>query len=57
VGGGGEVLVTGVAVERPASDADVSKGYVAFDFLVGEVLAVHYEGESADPVRKRWKPV
>ena len=57
VGGGGEVLVTGVALERPASEEDVSKGYVAFDFLVGEVLAVHYEGDAADPVRKRWKPV
>ena len=57
VGGGGEVLVTGVADERPASEADVSKGYVAFDFLVGEVLAVHYVGDNADPVRRRWKPV
>ena len=57
VGGGGEVLVTGIAVERPASEADVSKGYVAFDLLVGEVLSVRYEGEGADPVRRRWKPV
>ena len=57
VGGGGEVLVTGVAVERPASEEDVSKGYVAFDLLVGEVLAVRYVGEGADPVRTRWKPV
>ena len=57
VGGGGEVLVTGVAVERPASETDVSKGYVAFDLLVGEVLSVRYEGEQADPVRRRWRPV
>jgi hypothetical protein len=57
VGGGGEVLVTGVAVERPASEEDVSKGYVAFDFLIGEVQTVRYEGDDADPVRNRWKPV
>ena len=57
VGGGGEVLVTGVAVERAASEADVSKGYVAFDLLIGEVQTVRYEGANADPVRNRWKPV
>jgi len=52
-GGGGEVLVAGVAVEADPSEEDRAKGYVLFALLVGEVRAVRY-GAGGAPLRSRW---
>lgn len=54
VGGGGEVLVTGVAVPTDATDGDRGRGWIAFELLIGEVLSVRYEGDEATPVTQRW---
>ena len=54
-GGGGEVLVTGVAIEVEPTAADVAKGYVCFELFVGEVLATRYDaGDDYRPIRNRW---
>jgi hypothetical protein len=55
VGGGGEVLITGTAIEAEPTAADRAKGYVIFELLVGEVLATTYDAdEDYRPVRRRW---
>src|SRR5437879_4392874 len=54
-GGRGEVLITGTAVEALPSAADAERGYIAFELLVGEVLATTYDREdNYRPVRRRW---
>lgn len=54
-GGEGEVLVTGRAQPTETTAADVERGWIAFELLIGEVLAVEYEGEDLRPVSKRWR--
>jgi hypothetical protein len=54
-GGGGEVLLSGIAVEAAPSESDRVSGYVAFELLVGDVLATRYEGDAQLPVRTRWQ--
>ncbi len=56
MGGGGEVLVTGDAVEIEPTAEDVASGYVVFELLIAEVLATRYEGEDWHPVRTGWRP-
>ena len=56
VGGGGEVLITGIAEEREPTEADVERGYMIFELLIGSVAAIHYEGADHAPVRALWKP-
>jgi hypothetical protein len=54
-GGGGEVLVTGTAVEAEPTEADNAKGYIVFELLVGEVLATTYDAaDNFRPIRRRW---
>jgi hypothetical protein len=54
-GGGGEVLITGMAIGREPTQADKAKGYIIFELLVGEVLATTYDaGDNYRPIRRRW---
>ncbi len=55
-GGGGEVLVTGMAVSTEPTEADVERGWIAFELLVGEVRSTTYDGEAKRPVSERWRP-
>jgi len=54
-GGGGEVLITGDAVEIEPTPDDIASGYVMFELLLREVLATHYEGDDWHPVRRQWR--
>jgi Pyridoxamine 5'-phosphate oxidase len=53
-GGGGEVLVTGVASEVEAPDDFARRGWITFDLRVGEVLSIHYPERDDRPVVRRW---
>lgn len=54
-GGGGEVLVTGTAVKDEPTVADIAKGYIVFELLVGEVLATTFDAaDNYRPIRRRW---
>lgn len=54
-GGGGEVLITGMAVGAEPTEADTSKRYIVFELLVGEVLATTYDpADGYRPLRRRW---
>jgi hypothetical protein len=53
MGRGGEVLVTGIAVEGKPADSDRAKGYIIFELLLGEVLATSYDAD-LKPIRQRW---
>ena len=55
-GGRGEVLMTGTAVATDATPADIERGWVAFELLVGEVLATQYNSVGLEPVFMRWRP-
>jgi pyridoxamine 5'-phosphate oxidase-like protein len=55
-GGKGEVLVTGVVVPAQPTPADIERGWIAFELLVGEVLATRYDPNERRPVSTRWKP-
>lgn len=54
-GGGGEVLITGTAREIEPTEDDLASGYVAFELLVSEVLAIQYDPNDLSPRRTRWK--
>ena len=54
-GGGGEVLVTGTAVEAESTEVDRAKGYIVFELFVAEVLATSYDPIDLRPIRTRWK--
>ncbi len=54
-GGGGEVLMTGVAVPTEPTESDVERGWIAFELLVGEVLATTYNHDQKRPFSKRWR--
>ena len=54
-GGKGEVLVTGTAKVTDPTDNDVERGWVAFELLVGEVLAIGNEPETAGRAITRWR--
>lgn len=54
-GGKGEVMVIGTARPTEATADDVERGWIAFELLLGEVLAVRYEGEDLHPVSNRWR--
>jgi len=56
-GGGGEVLVTGLAIGAEPTDADRSNGYVVFELLIGQVLATRYDPTDWRPIRTRWRPL
>lgn len=53
-GGGGEVLLTGSARPTEATPADVVRGYVAFELLIGEVVATRYDPQSSRSIHTRW---
>lgn len=53
-GGGGEVLLTGTARPTEATPADLERGFVAFELLIGEVLATRYDPKSSQPISTRW---
>lgn len=55
MGGGGEVLLTGTAVQAEPTEADRAKGYIVFELLIGEVLATTYDLTDLHPIRTRWK--
>jgi hypothetical protein len=55
VGVGGEVLVTGTAVEAASQDAGGSGEYVWFELLVGEVRATTYDALGMNPTHTRWR--
>ena len=52
-GGGGEVLVTGLAQECDASEEHRRRGWITFDLMIGEVLSVVNDGSG--PVAERWR--
>lgn len=52
-GGDGEVLITGSARARETAVGHEAHGWVTFEFLVGEVLAVSNDGGEIN--RVRWK--
>jgi hypothetical protein len=54
MGGGGEVLVTGLAERTTASDDFEERGWIAFHLRVGEVLAVRHTADSDRPQATRW---
>lgn len=54
-GGGGEVLLSGTAVEAGSTEADREKGYVVFELLIAEVLATSYDPADLRPIHTRWK--
>jgi hypothetical protein len=54
-GGGGEVLMTGIAVPTEPTESDVERGWIAFELLIGEVLATTYDHDKKRPVSKRWR--
>ena len=54
-GGQGEVLVTGTARPTESTPGDVDQGWIAFELLIGEVLATRYDPDSLKPVSTRWK--
>ena len=56
-GGGGEVLLLGVAVPTDPTESDVERGWIAFELLVGEVLATTYDAVQQCPVSERWRPI
>jgi len=55
VGGAGEVLVTGTAIEAAPQDAGGSSEYVLFELLVGEVLVTTYDELGMNPTHTRWR--
>jgi hypothetical protein len=54
-GGRGEVLLTGVARPTEPTEADVGRGWIAFELLVGEVRATTYDHDQG-AVSERWPP-
>lgn len=54
-GGGGEVLMSGLAVSADATEEDKERGWIAFELLVGEVLATTYDHNQKRPISERWK--
>ena len=52
-GGGGEVLLTGMAHEVDADEEFRSRGWITFDLGIGEVLSVVNDGSG--PVAERWR--
>ncbi len=55
MGGGGEVLLTGTAIQAEPTEADRAKGYIVFELLIAEVLATTYDPADLHPIRARWK--
>jgi len=53
-GGGGEVLMTGIAESREPTERHAERGWVTFELLVGELLATIYDKEGGRPVSRRW---
>jgi hypothetical protein len=53
-GGGGEIMVTGVATEIEAPDDFAARGWIAFDLRIGEVLSVRYPERDDRPLVTRW---
>lgn len=54
-GGGGEVLVTGLAERTTVPDDFEARGWIAFHLRVGEVQAVHHTDDSEVPKATRWR--
>ena len=54
-GGGGEVLMTGIAEAREETYSHSERGWVTFELLVGEVLATIYDHQLGTPVSRRWR--
>jgi hypothetical protein len=48
------VLVTGTAIPTESTQADRGRGWIAFELLVGEVLATTYDAEKQRPISTRW---
>jgi hypothetical protein len=55
-GGGGEALVSGIAVLTEPTDDDVDRGWIAFELLVAEVLSTTYDYAALRPRSIRWTP-
>jgi len=54
IGGNGEVLLTGEAVAIEPTDEEEKGGYVAFEMLIGEVVATRYDELGMNPSSERW---
>ena len=54
-GGGGEVLMTGLAEAREPPYSHAERGWVTFELLVGELLATIYDREIGKPLSRRWR--
>lgn len=55
-GGGGEVMLRGVARSAPPSQPDEGRGWISFELLVLEVLLTRYDQAQARPETRRWRP-
>jgi hypothetical protein len=55
MGGGGEVMLSGLAVPTEPTEKDVERGWIAFELLVGEVLTTTYDRADKRPIFDRWK--
>jgi len=54
IGGNGEVLLTGEAVAVEPTEEEQKGGYVAFEMLIGEVVATRYDELGMNPSTERW---
>jgi hypothetical protein len=53
-GGGGEVLMTGLAEAREPGAYHSQRGWVSFELLLGELLTTSYDKALGSPVSRRW---
>ena len=49
------VLMTGVAVVVEPTDYHRERGWIAFELLIGELRATHYNGQLKRPESTLWK--
>jgi len=56
MGGGGEVLMSGIGVPAEPTEEDRTRGWIAFELLVGEVLATRFDAGEKRQVSQRWRP-
>jgi hypothetical protein len=54
MGGGGEVLVTGLAEPTTVHDDFAQRGWIEFHLRVSEVRAVQHTADSDRPQATRW---
>jgi pyridoxamine 5'-phosphate oxidase-like protein len=54
-GGGGEVLLTGMAEEVEPTETFAARGWIAFELRVGEILSIRHASDGEIAV-ERWHP-